>query len=174
MGKRTARAVGGGHQDFLQKQQSLVREEQEATPVFHMFRCCMTAHPPAGRCTALVKFEWLSAPEKTTRGTIPDVSKNGQIYKWFNNGILNDGILNYGHGSRHRIWPFRAPEYPPRVAPQLPAQLPTAKGKMGENGGKWGTMGQNQETRRKYRETHFPPFSLLGAISVALPAHFRK
>ena len=37
----------------------------------------------------------------------------------------------------------RAPDYPPRVAPQLPAQLPAAKGKMGGNGGEWGKMGKD-------------------------------
>ena len=66
------------------------------------------------------------------------------------------------HGNRV-TWPVcrmaavqaaRAPDYPPRVAPQLPAQLPAAKGKMGENGGKWGEMGKPREIVGKLVEEH--------------------
>ena len=57
-------------------------------------------------------------------------------------------------GSTRQQSDMGAPDYPPRVAPQLPAQLPAAKGKMGENGGKWGEMGKPREIVGKLVEEH--------------------
>ena len=58
------------------------------------------------------------------------------------------GISRIG-GVKHNC---TALDYPPRVVPQLPAQLPATKGKMGGNGAKWGEMGKHGETMGKYRE----------------------